>query len=149
MPLRIIINISKKVPGPQEYSSTSASCSIESDLAHGQDPTAAAAELYQQAERAVDRQLGIKATSVPNSASNQPTRASNQPIALSAPMPNQPGRRAPATISPAQLRYLTQLLDRSPGARERIIVEQQVSSLQEISSRAASTIIDQLKTASA
>jgi len=145
MPLRIIINLSKKVPGPQDYSSTSASCSIESDLAHGQDPTAEAATLYRQAEIAVDRQLGILQTP-PVPASSPASTSSPNGSGPAIPRQSSQPRRAPAPISPAQLRYLGQLLERNPGVRDRILAEQHVATIQEISSRAASAIIDQLKT---
>ena len=144
MPLRIVINISKKIPGAQDFSSASASCSIESDLAHGQDPTAEAASLYRQAELAVDRQLGIApATSVaaPRPAPTTP----NAPIGSSSARAPATGRRGPAPISAAQLRYLGQLLERNPGVRERILADHRISTIEALSSRDASAVIDQLK----
>ncbi len=60
MALKITINIAKKIPGGSDFSSTQASCSLEGEVAAGQDPTAEAERLYLQAESAVDRQLGIQ-----------------------------------------------------------------------------------------
>jgi hypothetical protein len=83
MGLKLVINISKKIPGPTDYSSVQASCSIEGELMVGQDAGPEAARLYAQAEAAVDRQLGIATTSpstvVPSSGSSQPSREQTLP----------------------------------------------------------------------
>jgi len=152
MGLKILINLAKKVPGQQEYSSVQASCSIEGELMVGQDAAAESARLFAQAEAAVDRQLGI-AHAQPTPAPLSPSSASvTAPAASSRPSPSYPsgnGRRAPAAISAAQLRFLRQLCDRIPGAHDRILADHRVASIEALSSRTASTVIDQLKAASA
>ena len=150
MGLKLVINISKKIPGPTDYSSVQASCSIEGELIVGQDAGPECARLYAQAEAAVDRQLGIARSSPAASpvpapiapvASPQPSPSSSRPTAY----PSSGGRRAPAGISAAQLRFLRQLCDRTPGAIDRILEEHRIASIEALSSRAASAVIDQLK----
>src|SRR4051812_26098091 len=120
MALKIVINVSKKMPGPVDYSTVMASCSIEGELAAGQDPAAEATRLYAQAESAVDRQLHI---------AHQPAVHTVHPIAASSAVTNGNGsahangnqnggnshqnERRTSLISPAQLRFLRQLLDRN------------------------------------
>ena len=151
MALKLVVQISKKIPGPVEYSSVQASCSIESEIAMGQDAAAESARLYGQAESAVDRQLGILApvpTPVHVSPSPPPSPSfGSRPYTASGavPYPSSGARRAPAPISAAQIRFLRQLLDRTSGAQERILAEHRVASIEALSSRAASGIIDQLK----
>jgi hypothetical protein len=132
MALKLVVNIAKKVPGPAEFSSIQASCSIEGEIAVGQDPVAEAARLYGQIEQAVDRQLGITSIPQPTSPRHAPTYPSTN-------------RRSPVPISAAQLRFLRQLCDRTPGAMDRILADQRIASIELLSSRAASGIIDQLK----
>jgi len=43
------------------------------------------------------------------------------------------------------LRYLGQLLERNPGVRERILADHRISTIEALTSRDASTVIDQLK----
>lgn len=149
MALTLIINLSKKIPGPVDYSSIQASCSIEGEIAAGQDPVAESARLFSQAEEAVDRQLGLTAVT-PISASSAPAPAPVPPRSSSAPAgaapyPSSGARRAPTPISAAQLRFLRQLLDRTPGAQDRVLAEHQVQRIEALTSRAASAVIDRLK----
>ncbi len=157
MVMTIVVNLSKKIPGLVDYSSVQASCSIEGELAAGHDPLLEAARLFGQAEAAVDRQLDIAANvgaGVPAkiTAGNHPSGSSQPPRSTaspgSSPSPSGNGRRAPAPISPAQLRFLRQLCDRTPGAHDRILAEHHVASIEALSSRAASAVIDQLKAVS-
>ncbi len=150
MALKIVINISKKVPGPIDFSSVQASCSIEGEIAAGQDPVAEAARLYAQAEAAVDRQLGITSAPAASSTASTPDRsttpATSQASASPGRSPSVPGhRRGPSPISPAQLRYLRQLLDQHPAALPLILADHQVAGVELLSSRAASAVIDRLK----
>jgi hypothetical protein len=153
MALTLVIALAKTVPGSEPFTSIKASCEIHGEIAVGQDPSGEAAKLYSQAEAAVNRQLGLAGTlpagspvpaPAPQSASSpQSSPSSSSPVAY----PSSGGRRAPAAISAAQLRFLRQLCDRTPGAIDRILAEHHVASIEALSSRAASAIIDQLKTA--
>ena len=155
MATKLIVQISKKIPGPVEYSSVQASCSIESEIAMGQDAAAESVRLYEKAELAVNRQLGILTpvpTPVPASSPPPPPSPPSagsrpSPVSVAGPYPSSGTRRAPAPISAAQLRFLRQLLDRTSGAQERILAEHRIASIEALSSRAASGIIDQLKAA--
>ena len=146
---QIIVNISKKIQGKSEYSSISASCSLEGTFLPGQDPGNECARLYAQAEAAVDRQLGLAAAQ--SEASHAPTlpapAAPSSKPSSSRPMayPSSGGRRAPSPSSAAQHRLLRMLCDRIPGAIDRILAEHRIASIEALSSRAASSIIDQLK----
>jgi len=153
MSIKLLINLSKKVPGPTDYSSIQASCSIEGELLVGQDTAAECARLYAQAEAAVDRQLGITAgkpdpahvpTPLPASTANsQPPQPSGR-----SQYPSSGARRAQASISAAQLRFLRQLCDRTPGAIDRILADHRIGQLEDLTSRSASAVIDSLKTPS-
>lgn len=142
MALKLVIQLSKKVPGPSDYSSVQASCSIDAELATGQDPTAEAARLYAQAEAAVDRQLGI----IPASTSHPsptPPPTSMATSTASRPYTRPPRRGALAT--PAQLRLIDQLLRDTrtdPGA---VLQHFGVAALDQIPCKDASALIDDLK----
>lgn len=127
MALKLVVNIAKKVPGPAEFSSIQASCSMEGEIAVGQDPVAEAQRLYAQVEQAVDRQLGL-----------------NHPISPTQP-PRPPIQRTTSPVSPAQLRYLKQLIDRQPQALNQILADHRISALEQLSSRDASVVIERLK----
>src|SRR4051812_19738979 len=81
MALKLLINLAKKIPGPVDYSSVQASCSIEGELVAGQDPVAESARLFTQAEAAVDRQLNIaQSSSAPaQSSATMPPASSQSP----------------------------------------------------------------------
>lgn len=146
MALKLIINIAKKIPGPQEFSSVQASCSIEGELATGQDPVAEAAKLYAQAERAVDHQLGSMAGgALPAAASsNTPVQPPVQRQTTS--QPYQGGqRRGPAPITDSQLRFLDRLIVQTRSSIPAILEQHQVGSLRDLSCKAAAGLIDQLK----
>ena len=158
MGLKLVINVSKKIPGKQDYSSIMSSCSIESEIAIGQDPVAEAARLQGQAQAAVDQFLGISPMPQPalqaapqmslQATTGTSQQRSVQPASRGTSQPYTNGRRAPAAISPAQLRYLRQLCDRTPGALDRICAEHQVGALDDLGSRVASGIIESLQTVS-
>ena len=148
MALKLVINISKKVPGPIDFSSVQASCSIEGELVAGQDPVAETTRLYAQAEAAVDRQLGIAESSqmtAPTRSAITPSTSSQPPLTAPRFVPSAAQRRAPALISPAQIRYLRQLLDQAPGALSRVLADHQIATIEQLTSRAASALIDRLK----
>lgn len=144
MALKLIINIAKKVPGPQEFSSVQASCSIEGELAAGQDPVAETARLFKQAETAVDAQLAGTPVEQPASAPVSRPTPSPQPTQASRPYKGNGQRRAPAHISPAQTRYLGQLGQRAPGALAESLAQHGVTTIDALTARDASQIIDHM-----
>jgi hypothetical protein len=139
--MAVIINatISKKVPIiGTDYASRNASITISGEVADITLVAEQAKKLFSVAESAVDLQLGITAA--------KPTAVSQGPSpSNSAPYPNT--NRRTASISAAQLRFLRQLLERNPGAQERILNEHRVSNIESLTSRAACSIIDSLKVA--
>ena len=157
--LKLLINIAKKIPGPQDYSSIQSSVSIESEISAGQDPVAEAARLQDQAQQAVDRFLGITSAPrptppplAPENPISTPTRStSSQPPAHSASQPYHAGgqRRPAAQCSPAQVRYLRQLIDQGGHDYASICSRFNVSSIEEMRSREGSALIDELRGKSA
>ena len=151
--LKLIINIAKKVPGPQEYSSVQASCSIEGELAAGQDPVAETARLFKQAEAAVDAQLAgtppqanPQPPAPPPVQSNTPTRSPSQG---SQPYRGNGQRRGPAPVTDSQMRFLKRLIDQSKASVPAILNQFQIGDLSLLSCRDAAQLIDELKQVSA
>ncbi len=132
MALKLVINISKKVPGPQEYSSIQAACTIEGEVSQGQDPVSEAARLYAQAEAAVDAQLRLQ---------GKPTVA--PPRATAPPTPSGKARGSCAT--PSQLQLLQRLIGGNQPQTVAICQHYGISDLSSLSVRQASEAIDQLK----
>lgn len=135
MALKLLIQLSKKVPGPTDYSSVQASCSIEGELAPNQDPVAESARLYHQAEAAVDRQLGLtQAPSTPRgSVSLAPSSAS------------QPYSRPPTGVTPAQRLLIDQLLRDTKIDPTAVLQHFGITSLDYLTCKQASALIDDLK----
>lgn len=140
MALKLVIQLSKKVPGPTDYSSVQASCSIEGELGSQQDPIAESARLYAQAEAAVDRQLGLSpaATSTPRGPTSMATSSASQPY-------SRPARRRTATATPAQLRLIDQLLQSTRTDPAAVLQHFGVAALDQIPCKDASALIDDLK----
>jgi hypothetical protein len=153
MAIRIETQVSKKIPIPgADFSSRQASITISaevSDLACIADQARA---LYAQAEAAVDVQLGISA--------QQPTQVApvtpNRTVATAAPKPApspQPyraqSRRSPAPVSEAQLRYLEKLITSTHASLEAILQQYQIGALRDLSSKAASGLIEELRSVAA
>ncbi len=145
MAIKLVVNIAKKIPGPSEYSSVQASCSIEGELSAGQHPQVEAARLFSQAEAAVNQQLGhvdIK------SVAPTPVQRWTPPTVSNNTTPNQsqsPQRRSPAPVTESQLRFITRLLDAGKGSRDAILAQHQVGDLRDLSCKAAASVIDTLK----
>ena len=145
--IRIDTQVSKKIPLPgSDFSSRQASITISAEVSDLNNLQTQARALYAQAEAAVDAQLGI---------SGQPAPATpNCPVTAAAPKPapqpyrNQ-GRRAPAPISEAQLRYLGQLIKNTNASVDAILHQHQVGALRDLSSKAASALIDEMRKAAA
>jgi hypothetical protein len=84
-----------------------------------------AQKLFETAELSVNRQPGIQ-----TSHNTQPSSTSN---------------RASALISPAQLKFMEQLLTRQPHERQKILADNGVTAISFLTSRAASDVIARLK----
>lgn len=140
MALKLIIQLSKKVPGPAEFSSIQASCSIEGELANGQDPIAESGRLYAQAEAAVDLQLGLipAVNATPRKSTSMATSSASQPY-------TRPARRGAATATPAQLRLIDQLLQATRTDPAAVLQHFGVTALDQIPCKDASALIDDLK----
>ena len=157
MALKLVINISKKIPGPLDFSSIQASCSIEGELTAGQDPTVEAARIFAQAEAAVDRQLGLQAQeTVPQATLHQqPSPSSTTSVGAghaSRPQASQPyrsngQRRAPAPVTDSQIRFLERLIRDTGTDLNAILQHHQVGSLRDLSCKAAAGLIDEMKLA--
>ena len=152
MALKLIINISKKVPGPLDFSSTSASCSLEGELAAGQDPAAETARLFAQAETAVDQQLARGqaqpapvAPPVPAASSNPPQVPAQRPAASQPYRATNQPRRGPAPVTDSQLRFLDRLIQQTNSSVPAILQQHQVGALRDLSCKAAAGLIDELK----
>jgi hypothetical protein len=142
MALKLVIQLSKKIPGPSAYSSIQASCSIDTELAAGQDPTAEAAHLYAQAEAAVDCQLGIAPASTSHPS---PTPA---PVTMATSSASRPYTRPPrrgALVTPAQLRLIDQLLRDTRTDAGAVLQHFGVTAIDQIACKDASALIDDLK----
>lgn len=142
MALKLVIQLSKKVPGPSDFSSVQASCSIEGELSPNQDPAAESARLYAQAEAAVDHQLGIAATSsnlaqIPRGTTTMATSAASQPFI-------RPARRT-ANVTPAQLRLIDQLLRDTRTDLGAVLQHYKITVLDQLACKDASALIDDLK----
>lgn len=142
MALKLTIQLSKKVPGPAEFSSVLASCEIEGELAPNQDPASEAARLYSQAEAAVDRQLGLIPTTTNAAASPR------APVSMATSSASRPYTRPPrrgALVTPAQLRLIDELLRDSRTDAGAVLQHFGVGSLDQITCKDASALIDDLK----
>jgi hypothetical protein len=152
MALKLVINISKKVPGPQDFSSIQASCSLEGECSIGQDPTAETARLFAQAESAVDAQLKLTAAPTTPIAppSSTPIPTSNHGPTTSVPTPNstrgyqRTGRKV-ALATPSQLGLIDRLLRETNTNVNAVLNHYQVGSLDQIACKDVSALIDELK----
>jgi len=125
-----------KVPHPaHEFGSISSSVTLQVELPHGQDPQAAVADAFIQAEAAVRRQLQQQAPTVGPTTSH-PTNNGHR-------YPSGNGRSAPRPASAAQVRYLRRLVD--PQAEAALLRQHGVNSLDQLPLRACSEAIDRLK----
>lgn len=155
--IKITVNISKKVPITGiEFSSQTASCSVEAELPNDADPVQAAHQLYAKAEGAVDAQLGLQAN--PSQAVTTPTRQSanhgpqrshhasthgRQASRSSRPSPYR--RRDAPPSSAAQQRLLRRLLDDCPNRGHDWLAERGVTIVEDTNMAEASALIDELK----
>ncbi len=153
MAIRIETQLSKKIPiAGEAYSSRQASITISAEVNDLSSIPDQARSLYTLAEQAVDNQLGItpqqpvQPTSPVPATPNRPVATAAAPKPASSPQPyrNQ-ARRAPAPISEAQLRYLGQLIKTTNASVDAILHQHQVGALRDLSSKAASALIEEMR----
>lgn len=148
MPITIEASVSKKVPIPgAEFSSRSASLTIRAEVTVLTDIAGQAARLYQEAEAAIDAQLGITAAAPaskpPHHAPQQP--ATSGPSQSSTPYRGSSQRRAPAPITESQVNFIGRLLTETRTTLDPVLAHFQVGSLRDLSARQGSELIDSLK----
>lgn len=140
MAIRITINVSKKIPIPgQDFSSQTASCSIEAEATG--DPVADAQDLYRQAESAVNQQLGLSSTVEPLTAHSGPSYPNARPTRPY----NGRSRRGPPPATTNQVRLLERLLRDQPVEPDQLNQSYGVSDIRQLTVKDASHLIDQLK----
>ena len=152
MSISIEASVSKKVPIPgQEFSSRSASLKITAEVTSLADIAGQAARLYQEAEAAIDVQLGITAPAVtPHPSQAHQSQVPPQPMA---PRPSQAStpyransqRRSPAPITDSQLRFIDRLLIDAKIDLNAILQHHQVGSLRDLTCKQGAALIDELK----
>lgn len=152
MSISIEASVSKKVPIPgQEFSSRSASLTIRADVISLADIAGQAARLYDEAEAAIDAQLGITAPAVtpipPQVHQSQvpPHPIAPRPSQASTPYRANPQRRSPAPITDSQLRFIDRLLIDAKIDLNAILQHHQVGSLRDLTCKQGAALIDELK----
>ena len=145
--IKINAGFNKKVPGNQDYSSEGVHVTLEMELPDSYLSNQQALQqqiqgLITEARDQVEHQLGDNSQQLPFEQSNQPNQ------------PNRNGRfqavQPPRPASNKQLNFLLSLAKRAYNLGPQDICERfQISSLQELSSRQASEMIEQLKTGAA
>lgn len=153
MAAKVITTVSKKIPiAGLDFSSVSASCTVEAEIADLAQVAGQARALYATAEAAVDEQLRLAAptasAAVPPPARPAPTYRSGpnqQPRSTSPTPPSGRGGRGMPRASASQLKLIERLIDGDGQRAGAICAESGVRSLPELSIRQASQLIDQLK----
>ena len=151
MAISIQAQLSKKQPiEGVDWSSKQASMSISSECSDPSQIIAEAARLFALAEQAVDAQLSqspAPQVAVPQSPT-PPTPSASPAHRPSASQPYRNGgpqrRQAAAPISAAQARYLSQLGQRAQGALAEALAQHGVTTIDALTGRDASKIIDHL-----
>ena len=155
MAAKVITTVSKKIPiVGLDFSSVSASCTVEAEIADLTQVAGQARALYAQAEAAVDEQLRL-AVPPASAAVPPPSRPTYQPQVSA---PQRPVSRAPSTsrpaprrgippISDAQRRLLDRLLDGDPQRADAVCQQAGVSTIGALNMKQASEAIDALKAA--
>ena len=143
MAIKIVINVSKKIPGPTDYSSVQASCSIESECTSG-DPVADSVQLYSQAELAVDAQLGLRPGNKIEGENTCRDLGYHRTLAQHKLRVNGNGRKSPPATD-NQLRLLKRLMDKDPVGSSAILAFFKVDQVDDLTVPQASEAIDQLK----
>jgi hypothetical protein len=151
MAAKIIASVSKKIPlAGLDFSSTSASCTVEAEIADLAQVADQARLLYRQAEAAVDEQLRLasaapsqpRATPPPAAYANGPNPSPR--TSTPAPSNGRSGRGMPRA-SASQLKLIERLIDGDGQRAGDICAANSVRSLPELTIRQASQVIDRLK----
>lgn len=150
MSAKIIASVSKKTPiVGLDFSSVSASCTVEAEITDLASVPAQARALYAQAEAAVDEQLRLAAPSHPAPVQAPPASSyrpgPNSSPRASSPAPAGRGSRGMPRASASQLKLIERLIDGDGQRAGDICAQHGVRSLPELSIRAASTVIDALR----
>lgn len=154
MAAKVVTSVSKKIPiAGLDFSSVSASCTVEAEITDLAAVPAQARTLYAQAEAAVDEQLRLTAPAPPPPLSapvQAPPASSYRPgpnpsPRASSPAPAGRGSRGMPSASVSQLKLIERLIDGDGRRAADICTQQGVRSLPELSIRAASTVIDALR----
>jgi hypothetical protein len=156
MAIAITANLAKKVPiSDTDFSSLHASISITAEVTDLNQVVAEAKRLYALAEQAVDAQLAANMHAVhqpPAAPQATPTATATQAMPAqpraSRPYPNTT-RRAPAPITDSQLRFLDRLIRETGTDPNTILQQHQIGSLRDLSCKAASQLLDELRSAGA
>ena len=163
MAITISVSAGAKRPHPTEqYANLSVQASLSGEAGSLADVPSVMRDLFSAAQAGADRHLAEQlaaATGQPvlASAVPSPTQTRSPATSLSRPSPSagsQPyrgggQRRQGSPCSPAQARYLRQLGERAPQALSQALTDQGVDTIEALSARGASTIIDHLVQATA
>jgi len=147
MSAKVITTVSKKIPiVGLDFSSVSASCTVEAEIVDLAQVAEQVRALYAQAEAAVDEQLRLAAPAAPNVLVTPPSAApTSQPRQASQPYRPAQQRRAPAPITDSQLRFLDRLIAQTGTSLPAILEHHHVGNLRDISCKDAAGLIDELK----
>ena len=144
--IKINAGFNKKIPGTQEYSSEGVHVTLEMELpdaylSNKQALQEQIQDLITEARDQVEQQLDGNSQQLPYESPITPLQ------------PNNNGRFPAAPIRPASNKQLNFLLSLAKRARnlgpQDICTQYQISTLQELSSRQASELIEQLKSGEA
>jgi hypothetical protein len=152
MAAKIVTTVSKKIPiAGLDFSSVSASCTVEAEITDLAAVPAQARALYAQAEAAVDEQLRLVAPAPAHATHvQQPPAGNYRPGPNPSPRSSSPapagrsGRGMPRA-SASQLKLIERLIDGDGQRAADICVQHGVRSLPELTIRAASTVSDTLR----
>ncbi len=157
MAAKVVTTVQKRIPlAGIEYSSVSASCTVEAEITDLAAVPAQARALYAQAEAAVDEQLRLapQGSSVAPVAPSSPSSHGSPNPAPTPAGPRQPTaqpyrssgpHRGPAPVTDSQIRFLERLIRDSGTDLNAILHHHQVGSLRDLSCKAAAGLIDELK----
>lgn len=158
MAAKVVTTVSKKIPiAGLDFSSVSASCTVEAEISDLSQVSEQARVLYAQAEAAVDEQLQLTASPAPTAPRPPPAPTPTAPgtsyrpsanaaqRAANPPPSNQRGGRGMPRASASQLKLIEHLCDGDHHRADDICAANHVRSLPELTIRQESQVIDRLK----
>ena len=150
MAAKVVTTVSKKIPiAGLDFSSVSASCTVEAEITDLAAVPAQARALYAQAEAAVDEQLRLAAPAHVAPVQAPPAGSyrsgPNPSPRSSSPAPAGRGGRGMPRASASQLKLIERLIDGDGQRAGDICAQHGVRSLPELSIRQASQVIDQIR----